>query len=231
MPFLFPAAPLSWQAKVYQKIVVLLFAAFGPAATDEAYDQPFHGQQQPAVPPSNEERNLFKAIAAGDEEAFKSFYDLTSSRVYGYCMKMTGGEVAVATELLQETYINLWKARASLADVAYPRAYIVRIASRVVYRHFSAKYNKRRLIALHEADQLVAPEVASQVSLETKEILQLIEIAVRQLPAQQQQVFRLNKYDGLSYKEIAARLGISASAVSNYLELAMKKVRASVLGA
>jgi RNA polymerase sigma-70 factor (ECF subfamily) len=138
--------------------------------------------------------------------------------------------VQVATELLQETYITLWQGRKHLVNVTYPRAYLIRIASRAVYRYLSHKNNSRQILELYEADQLLQPEIAGHVSLETKEILQMIEIAVRQLPPQQQEVFRLNKYEGLSYKEIADQLHISVSTVGNYLDIAMRKVRASVLG-
>jgi RNA polymerase sigma-70 factor (ECF subfamily) len=186
-------------------------------------------RKQELLHPGVEERELLRAIAGNDADAFRTFYELTSSRVYGYCLKM-GKSVQVATELLQETYITLWQGRKHLINVTYPRAYLIRIASRAVYRYLSHKNNSRQILELYEADQLLQPEIAGHVSLETKEILQMIEIAVRQLPPQQQEVFRLNKYEGLSYKEIADQLHISVSTVGNYLDIAMRKVRASVLG-
>ncbi|RXK81757.1 RNA polymerase sigma factor [Filimonas effusa] len=177
-----------------------------------------------------DERELFRKISEQDDQAaFKIFYNLTCSKVYGYCLKVARS-VPVATDLLQETYINLWNERKYLSGVIYPRAYAMRIASRAVYRYFSRRNGTHEALDISESEHLLDPELASQVSLETKEILQLIELAVLKLPPQQQQVFRMNKYEGHSYKEIAQHLKLSVSTVSNYLDIAMKKVRASVIG-
>lgn len=187
------------------------------------------GRKPNLIQTIEEERRLFGDINSGDKKSFETFYDLSSARVYGYFLKMVRSD-DIATELLQETYIALWKQRKYLAEVAYPRAYTMRIASRALYRYFSEKNKTYELLELEESEQLIHPDTESQMSLETKEILQLIEIAVKRLPPQQQHVFRLNKYDGFSYKEIAEQLNLSVSTVSNYLELAMKKVRTSLLG-
>ena len=176
-----------------------------------------------------EERALFREISSGDEHAFKAFYQLTSAKVYGYCIKMTRSAV-IATELLQETYIAIWKQRSYLDQVTFPRAYAMRIASRAVYKYFSQKNKAPESLEDHHSEKLIHPQVPTHAAIETKEILSIIEQVVKLLPPQQQQVFRLNKYDGLSYKEIAQTLNLSVSTVSNYLEIAMKKVRAGVLG-
>jgi RNA polymerase sigma-70 factor (ECF subfamily) len=218
-------ANISVKLKVFDKMLLRWGASFAAASRDN-----IRRHDQLHLAPSEEERQLFRDIANNDQEAFRAFYELTSSRVYGYCMKM-GKSVPVATELLQETYLTLWKERKYLAEVIYPRAYVVRIASRAVYKYFSKRNNSRQVIELYEADQLLQPlDMAAHASLETKEILQVIENAVRKLPPQQEKVFRMNKLEGFSYKEISEQLGLSISTVGNYLEIAMKKVRASVLG-
>jgi RNA polymerase sigma-70 factor (ECF subfamily) len=52
-----------------------------------------------------------------------------------------------------------------------------------------------------------------------------MEQAVRQLPPQQQVVFRLSKFQRLRHKEIADLLNVTVSTVTNNLGMAMKKIR------
>ena len=45
---------------------------------------------------------------------------------------------------------------------------------------------------------------------------------VEQLPPQVAAAFRLHKFDGLTHGEVAARLGVSRSAVEKYIMSALK---------
>jgi RNA polymerase sigma-70 factor (ECF subfamily) len=61
-----------------------------------------------------------------------------------------------------------------------------------------------------------------------KEINESIEKAIATLPPQCRKVFLLNKYDGLSYNEIAQKLDISINTVRTQITRAMKKMRSSL---
>ena len=53
----------------------------------------------------------------------------------------------------------------------------------------------------------------------------LAERAIADLPKQCRQVFELSRYDGLKYKEIAERLGISVKTVETHMSNALKILR------
>jgi len=53
----------------------------------------------------------------------------------------------------------------------------------------------------------------------------LLESAIQQLPAQRQQVFRLCKLEGKSYKEASELLGISVSTISDHIVKATKSIK------
>jgi RNA polymerase sigma-70 factor (ECF subfamily) len=51
-----------------------------------------------------------------------------------------------------------------------------------------------------------------------------VERLLAQMPQQRQIVFKLNRFENLRYKEIAAVLGISERTVQNHMVLAMKQL-------
>ena len=58
-----------------------------------------------------------------------------------------------------------------------------------------------------------------------KELQQLLENAIKQLPENLREVFILSRVEQLSYKEIAERLDITVKAVDNRLARTMKILR------
>jgi RNA polymerase sigma-70 factor (ECF subfamily) len=72
----------------------------------------------------------------------------------------------------------------------------------------------------------MAPDVEDR--LISTEVAQLIEKAIRELPARCQLIFRLVKMDGLSYKEVAGLLEISSKTVDAQLAIAIKKLSLTI---
>ncbi|SIT31371.1 Sigma-70 region 2 [Filimonas lacunae] len=79
-----------------------------------------------------EEIILFRKMSKGDTAAFDFFFDKVSNRVYGYLLKMTKNE-AIAGELLQSVFIELWDQRKNFDTVMYPRAFLLKIVSQKLY--------------------------------------------------------------------------------------------------
>ena len=61
--------------------------------------------------------------------------------------------------------------------------------------------------------------------LYAKEIEELIELALTQIPKQRQIIFKLSRKDGLSNQEIAERLNISKRTVENSISLTLTELR------
>lgn len=178
----------------------------------------------------DQERNLFAGIAAGRESDFQEFHRQTSGKLYAYFFKTTH-EPQVVRELMQETYICLWDGRRNLSEVQHPYLYLLRIASRVTSHYLGSFARQRNTRELSEADQKETPLTATDTGhIEARDLLQHIEKAVRHLPPQQQRVFRLSRYEGLNYQEIADQLQIAVPTVSRNLAEARRKLRAWLPG-
>ena len=58
--------------------------------------------------------------------------------------------------------------------------------------------------------------------IQYEELKEDIDLLLRQLPKKRQIIFRMNRLDGLSYKEIAEILSISVNTVQNQMVEAVK---------
>jgi RNA polymerase sigma-70 factor (ECF subfamily) len=57
------------------------------------------------------------------------------------------------------------------------------------------------------------------------EIETIIDDAVSSLPERCQMIFRMSKMEGLSYKQISDKLGISTNTIEGQMNIALKKLR------
>lgn len=133
-------------------------------------------------------------------------------------------ETSLARELVQETFLNIWLYRKKLTDVENPSAYIYRIASNVAIAHFRKEDLQRKLSATISGVE-AANETDTYDLLKLKEMKQMIDLAVKQLPVQQQLVFLFSREQGLSRSEIAQKMNIAEKTVRNHLTLSLKAIQ------
>lgn len=170
-----------------------------------------------------DEKLILLRIADGDEKAFRAFFNHYRDRFYAVVLKMTRSD-AVAEEIVQETFFSIWQKRELLREVEKPESYFFTAVYRRVYRHYK-KLALDRKAAAHIADTWGAGEEEGDAIL-FQESQRLVEEAIRQLPQQQQLVFRLSRQQGLNRDQIAAQLNISPNTVRNHMADAIKSVRA-----
>ncbi|MEQ9050745.1 MAG: sigma-70 family RNA polymerase sigma factor, partial [Marinoscillum sp.] len=64
-----------------------------------------------------------------------------------------------------------------------------------------------------------------ETPLELEELQQKLRAALDKIPAKCREVFELNRFEGLRYKEIAAQLNLSLKTVENQMGKALKILR------
>ena len=172
---------------------------------------------------ASSERDLVLALRRGDEGAFETIYGLYSQRLFGRLLKLVKTE-AQAQEILQDVFIKLWQYRHSLDAEKSFRSFLFRIAENKVYDFF----RKAARDKLMEAN-LISLSTTNYIDIEeytrVEENLRLLYKAIESLPPQRQQVFRLCKLEGRSYKEVSELLSISLSTISDHIVKATKAIK------
>lgn len=126
-------------------------------------------------------------------------------------------------DLVQESYIRLLRARAA-GKIRSVRAFLFTTARNAALDLF----RRRRVVALEEITDFSESSVLEQRPnvadiINQQQELAILAEAVQALPPRCRQVLVLRYFDGLSYKEIAARLGISPETVKVHIASGMQR--------
>ncbi len=136
-------------------------------------------------------------------------------------------------DVAQQAFAN-FAALEGRTAVLNPRAFLYRTAHNIATNHRKHDRIGRRFLEpaprsgeVHEARDDFNPETM----LSDREQCRLLEDAIRAMPAQRRSYLLLNRIDGLSYAEIARRVGLSESAVRKHVALAVRECGAVLLQA
>jgi RNA polymerase sigma-70 factor, ECF subfamily len=157
-----------------------------------------------------------------DEDAFRTFYDLTSSAVWAYLSHVTG-EPHAADDLLQETYIRFLGVRRRWESDAHRRNFLFRIATNLAHD----RHRRNRLRQAEPFDEARAntagPSPSAGVGYEERADLRR---ALDRLSPRERQMLWLAYAEGSSHQEIADALGLRTGGIRVLLFRARKKLAA-----
>jgi RNA polymerase sigma-19 factor, ECF subfamily len=172
---------------------------------------------------------LILRLQAGDEPAFRLVFDQYSRKIYGLAYHfLKNGEQS--KEVVQETMLRLWEHRSRINEEYALAPYVYTIARRVTLNLLRQAATSRT--ATEKLWQSVAAHHnETEEAVLTADLKRITEQALNLLSPQQQQVFRLSRFEGLTYEEIAARMNITAHTVKYHLVAALKTLRTHLDGA
>jgi RNA polymerase sigma-70 factor (ECF subfamily) len=111
--------------------------------------------------------------------------------------------------------------------VTHARAYLFRMAANLVIDHQRREQRQGSLLA--EVESLLsgsAGGVSPERQVMAQEELRDLIAAVEQLPPATRRVFKRNRFDGRTQREIAEELGISQTAVEKHIRKALARLAA-----
>jgi RNA polymerase sigma-70 factor (family 1) len=170
------------------------------------------------------DQKIIQRFIVGDEQAFSVIYNQYHQSVYHVAWTYLRDE-GLAEDVVQDSFILLWKSRKNLGEVKDIGAYLYVIGRNRAVRILENLENIRK------RDQVVGMlQVNHQIDrgqdLPESTIKELVQEALQQISPQQRTVFELNRLEGLSREEVADKMGLSKATVNVHLTIALKKVRA-----
>lgn len=175
----------------------------------------------------NDLKTLTDAIRAGSEFAFEAFFRAEFSNVVFFVNRYVRDRCQ-AEDIAQEAFLALWKHRRNLDTDRNLRNYVLTIArNRALNWLRDVVARKGGTLEAHEAlihaRILQDPEVDQRIdALETE---QMLARTFNSLPKKAREMFRLNREEGMTYTEIAAKHGVSVKVVEYNIVLVLKAFR------
>ncbi|OOG18378.1 hypothetical protein BWD42_12055 [Sphingobacterium sp. CZ-UAM] len=127
-------------------------------------------------------------------------------------------------ELLQELFLRIWKNRANLDTERY-LAYMYKIAENLVYDRLRKAAREKRL-SVDYFTHIIEAYSHIEEGIFGKEILDVLQRGIQQLPEQRRRVFELCKIEGRSYEEVSQLLSISVATVNSHITNANASIKA-----
>lgn len=138
------------------------------------------------------------------------------------------GNIEDARDALQETFVKCWRHKEQVAEVRNLKAWIFRIALNTG-RDLRQTAWRRKRQGLPEDEGIIESTQAGPVAIaEHNERLARVEVALRELRSEEQEVFLLRQNGQLKYEEIAETVGIPLGTVKTRMRLAITKLRESL---
>ncbi len=171
-----------------------------------------------------EEADLVAQIAAGDGGApLVDLYRRYERRLYRFGVQRLGNE-GLAEELVQETFVRLWRTAAGRFDAekASVQTYLYVIA-RSVAADIRKRPSSRPLLPVEDVDLPPQPDSVDQI-LDSM----IVREALESLGAGHAQVIQLAQDEGLTQSQIAERLGLPLGTVKTRMFHGMRAMRAAL---
>ena len=156
-----------------------------------------------------DDAGLLARVEAGDKAAMKLLYDRHSDALYRF-IKARIGDPFEAADVMQEVFIEIWRAAARFEARASPRTWIFGIArNKAVDR---IRRSSRLVLAEPDAtlpDEAPGPEFVAEAASDAERV----RACVGRLSANHRSAVHLAFYRELSYGEIAEIEGVPVGTV------------------
>ena len=130
-------------------------------------------------------------------------------------------------DLVQNVFLKL-QARSAAEPVADIERYLFRIAATVLIDgHREDPLHLRRHEALHEGIEPIDALSPERILLGA-EALDRIMAVLQALPPRTSEAFILHRFEEMTYREIARRMGVSVRTVEHFVSRAMRRIYASL---
>lgn len=158
------------------------------------------------------------------EEMFRIYY--TPLCIYASCIT---GQTEAAEEIVQELFYVLWRDREKLPLLHSLKSYLysaVRKESLEYLEHEEVKQRYWNMILTNNENNDLTGNAQNET--EYKELQHIIIEVVKSLPEQRNRIFRMHRFEGKKYKEIASILHISIKTVEAEISKALKAIKTKV---
>ncbi|WP_227984396.1 sigma-70 family RNA polymerase sigma factor [Nocardia spumae] len=196
-------------------------------------------QPAPGVSPATDRQDsgvqhrlaeLLVAVSNGDRDAFTAFYRMTDQRVFGLALWMTRN-AAMAEEVAQEVYLQVW----SLAGrynpgMSTPIGWVLMLTHRRVVDRIRSEQAASGRESVYGAVHRGRDHDVVFETVEQRHDERAVQRCLTLLTPLQRECIVLAYYGGLTYPQVAARLGAPVPTVKSRVREGFKRMAGALNG-
>jgi len=130
----------------------------------------------------------------------------------------------IAKDVVQDVFLKLWEHRNQFGEIENKEAWLYRVTENKLIDHLRKMAADKRM-KISAWNLIRNSDNETEQRLAARESGQLISRAIENLPAQRKIIYRMNREESLSYRQIAEELQISRHTVKNQLSCALQYLR------
>jgi RNA polymerase sigma factor (sigma-70 family) len=181
----------------------------------------------PAQIPHNQ-NDCWNRLKAGDPDALGYLYDTYADKLFISALRMTEDR-ELAKDSLQEVFIEIWNYRKTLGVIEHSQSYLLKVLRSILLKKLRKETYLSHVLT---TDELLSTEknreemiISSDTETEDKNRLKR---AFSILTKRQKLILELRYYHGLTYDQIAEKLGMNYQSVNNLAFRTIRRLRTSM---
>ena len=171
---------------------------------------------------SDDEIFWIEKIKKSDSNAFEFLFKKYCQPLINFSRRIIN-ETETAENIVQDVFLKVWENRKSLKLGTSIKSYLFTIT-----RNESLKYQRHQTV-VRKSEEAVRDSLSSVKTPDERfnesEIESNIHRVIYLLPEKRREIFMMNRFDELTYKEIAEVLKISVKTVETQMGRALKHLR------
>lgn len=175
---------------------------------------------------SNTENEIIDLLEKGNIYAYELVFRRYYISLCGFATRFVQ-QPEVAEEIVQNVFLKLWEKRNHIRIETSLKSYLFRAVFNGCNNHLTHIKVRNKYISLTQ-DAISKNEFHADPvidSLVFKELDENITKAIENLPTECKKIFKMSRFEGLKYAEIANQLGISVKTVETQISRALSRLR------
>jgi len=166
---------------------------------------------------------LMKIAIESDENAFKELFHHFFQPLCFFAYRYIPNK-ETCEDLVQDVFFKIWKNRKKIHIETSARNFLI-----TTVRNNCIDYIRKRELEenyrLHHEKYIIEDDTSINNLYSFTELKNLIDNAIEKLPPTIKEVFILNRFEGLSYSQIASKYNVSLKSIEAYISKALKFLR------
>ena len=155
---------------------------------------------------------------------FTLIFNRFKKKVYNYVLKMTA-DLMLTEDIVQDTFLKLYQNLENIRSKDNINFWLFTTARNEIYGYYRRKRIRVDQFNVEDTDEIeILSEANIEDEIEKKEIKELMQSELNNIPIEQREVFFLKEYGGLKYNEISNLLDIDEKLVKSRLNKVRNKL-------